>query len=134
MSGGDGEPGDTEYGHWRSGVERPESGTEQVEVLHGFVHVCGVDVEPCDVGETHVGGAQDGLEVVEGERHLAPHVPGVLRVAFGIDRGLTCTDQLPTSSIEYFSLIVAEIQRPRPWVDWCSIHTLYLLIISFAVI
>lgn len=41
---GDGKPGDTEQGHRRSGVDRPESGAEHVEVLHGFIHICGVDV------------------------------------------------------------------------------------------
>lgn len=97
------------------------------EVLHGFVHICGVDVEPCDVDEAHVGGAQDGLEVVEGERDLVPHVLGVLRVAFGVDGGLTRTDQLPVGSLEYFGLVVADVQRPRPRIDRYSLHRLYLL-------
>ncbi len=38
---GNGEPGNANHGHWRSRVERPEPGAKQVEVLHGFVHVCG---------------------------------------------------------------------------------------------
>lgn len=61
----DGEPGDADQRHWRGRLERSEAGTEQVKVLHGFVHVGGVDVEARDVGEIHVGGTQDGLEVVE---------------------------------------------------------------------
>lgn len=52
------------------------------------------DSEPGGVGETHVGGIQDCLKIVESERHLASHVTGVLRVALGINRSLTRTDQL----------------------------------------
>ncbi len=66
-------------------------------------------VKPRDVGETHVGGFQNGLKIVVGERHLAPHISGVLRIAFGIDRSLTRADQLPANAFKYFGLVVAKI-------------------------
>ncbi len=46
---GKNQPGDTEQGHGRRGVEWPEAHTEQIKVLEGFVHIRGVDAEPCDV-------------------------------------------------------------------------------------
>lgn len=106
----DGELIDTEQGHGRCRVNRPESGAEHVEVLQGFVDICGIDVEPGDVGETHIGRAQDGLEVVEGKRDLAPHVFEVLWIAFGVDGRLARTNQLPVGSLKYFGLVVADIQ------------------------
>ncbi len=46
-------PRHTEQRHGRRGTDGPESGTEQVEVLHGFVHICGVSAQANDVGKAH---------------------------------------------------------------------------------
>ncbi len=39
-------------------------------MLHGFIHVGGVDVEPDNVGKTRIGSVQDGIRIVEGKGNL----------------------------------------------------------------
>lgn len=63
-------------------------------MLEQLVEVGGVRGEADDVGERHVGGGQDVLQVVEGHLELRGHVARMLRVAVGVHRVLSAAEQL----------------------------------------
>jgi hypothetical protein len=51
------------------------------------------------------------------ERELRGNVAQVLRVAIGVDRGLTAATKLPPLSFDQCGLVEPELQRPGPRVD-----------------
>lgn len=69
----------------------------------------GVDVEPHDVGEGHVGGGQDGLEVVERELELRGHVARMMRVTVGVHRVLSAADELSLVPLDELGLVEPQL-------------------------
>jgi hypothetical protein len=83
-------------------------------VLEQVVDLGRVDVKPGDVGESHLTGGKDGLEVVEGELQLRGHVARMLRLTVGADRVLSATNELPPVPLDHLGLVESQPQRPRP--------------------
>src|SRR6266542_147894 len=72
------EPGNAEQGAREAHAGAVEALGQDAEVLEQGVDVGGVDVEPDDVAEVHVGAGEDCFEVVECEAELGCHVAGML--------------------------------------------------------
>jgi hypothetical protein len=96
-------------------------------VLEQLVEVGGVGVEPDDVGESHAGGGQDGLQVVEGCPDLGGHVAWMLGAAVVVDRVLAAADEYAALSFDELGGVEPQRNGPEYGVDGLSLHGCCLL-------
>jgi hypothetical protein len=86
-------PSDTDQAAWRHDARGASAFTQHRGVLDKGVDVSGVHVQPHDVAQAHLRAREDCLEVVERQRDLGSHVPGMLGSTVAVDRRLSSTDE-----------------------------------------
>src|ERR1043166_3019656 len=103
--------------HARRIATAPEAVRNSWEQLEQLVDVGRVAVEPDNVGEGHVRGGQDGLQVVERKLELRGNASRMPRFAVAVPRVLSAANEQPLVSLDELGLVESRLDGPRRGID-----------------